>query len=192
MVNQIETSVRARLKNETRFWHDEVERELDLMDPQLSLESYQRVLKKFFGFYAPVEALTAAVCRDLPEALEQREKTPKLRADLAFFGIHAEGLPRCLRLPQFSSVADALGGCYVMEGATLGGQYISRHVRATLGIDAASGGSFFQGYGTETGRMWKSFEELLHRYADDDQAESTVAAAKATFEAFAVWLREAG
>jgi heme oxygenase len=51
----------------------------------------------------------------------------------------------------------AVGCLYVLEGATLGGQFISRHL-ATLGIGPANGGLFFHGYGAKTGEMWKSFQ----------------------------------
>ena len=184
-------SVRERLRNETRSWHIAIERDLDLMSPDLTVDRYKKILIKYLGFYRPWEDLAAEVCRAVPEAVEQRRKTPKLLADLAYFGIDGGALRECGRLPQIGSMAEALGGCYVVEGATLGGQIIARQVQQKLQLGADAGSTFFHGYGAATGRMWKAFEELLSRYCDNGNADATVAAAKVTFEALWLWFREA-
>ena len=46
-------------------------------------------------------------------------------------------------LPDLQGVQEALGCLYVVEGSTLGGQVIARHLRQTLGVDPRCGGSFF-------------------------------------------------
>ena len=50
-----------------------------------------------------------------------------------------------------------LGRMYVMEGSTLGGQYIARHVEETLGLSSGEGNSYFRGYGEATGERWREF-----------------------------------
>jgi heme oxygenase len=185
-------SVRIRLRNETRDWHELLERQVDVTSPGFDLNRYRQILRKFYGFYSPWEERAGEVCRNLPDAVARRRKTPALRADLECFGILPDEQPMCRELPEIRTVAEALGGCYVLEGATLGGQIISRHVKETLGLGPENGCRFFSGYGAETGRMWRSFEELLHRECEDDNANTTVAGAKATFEAFSVWLRSKG
>ena len=40
------------------------------------------------------------------------------------------------RLPPLETQADAFGCLYVLEGATLGGRVISRHIERALGLDA--------------------------------------------------------
>lgn len=180
-------AVRARLREETRQWHESLERELDLVSPALALERYQHILSKFWGFYVPWERIASEV---FPGAIADRRKTPNLCADLQYFGIDPQAQPVCRRMPLVQSAAEALGGCYVFEGATLGGQIISRHLQQKLGVGPANGGRFFHGYGPDTGAMWRSFEEMVHQYCEGSRADETVAAAKATFGAFASWLRE--
>jgi heme oxygenase len=176
---------------ETRDLHEAIERDLDLVNPGLELDRYQRILVKFFGFYEPWERLAASVLRDVPEAIEHRRKTANLRTDLSYFGIDAGRVRVCDAIPHPACVPQALGCCYVTEGATLGGRFIARHIEQTLGISWDSGGRFFHGYGSDTGRMWKDFEGLLNRYCDNGNADLTVAAAQDTFRALSTWFREA-
>jgi heme oxygenase len=188
---QENTPLRARLREGTREWHEAVELDVDLTSPTLDIRRYQQILGRFFGFYQPWEASAGKVLCNIPEALETRRKTESLRADLTYFGIDPDVLPVCERVPPVATVAEALGGCYVVEGATLGGQIIARHLHVTLGITPECGGRFFHGYGADTGRRWKAFQELLQRYCDNGHADETLAAAQETFRSFAMWLREA-
>ena len=77
---------------------------------------------------------------------------------------------------------------YELEGATLGGRIITQHVQATLGITPTTGGSFFDGYAEQTGRMWNAMRQILLLGAVDAQAEKAmVASATATFAALRNW-----
>jgi heme oxygenase len=71
---------------------------------------------------------------------------------------------------------------YVLEGATLGGRVISRHL-AARGIGPDTGGAFFAGYGNQTGEMWKSFSAAMGAYAEA-HPESTGRMAEAADETF--------
>src|SRR6185436_2405343 len=48
--------LRQQLKRETAELHRRLEALLGLMEPHLSIHRYQKVLRTFYGFYAPVEA----------------------------------------------------------------------------------------------------------------------------------------
>ena len=54
-------------------------------------------------------------------------------------------------------VPEGLGALYVIEGATLGGQVITRYIQSALKIDATNGGRFFAAYGDRTGLLWRDF-----------------------------------
>ena len=45
----------------------------------------------------------------------------------------------------FASTAEAVGGAYVLEGSTLGGRVLSRHVQGRFGRDGPR--SFLESYG---------------------------------------------
>jgi heme oxygenase len=76
-----------------------------------------------------------------------------------------------------------------LEGSTLGGQFISRQLRDTLGISAANGARFFNGYADQTGPRWKEFGQWAESQADREPGlvPEAVSAARATFETFSRW-----
>jgi heme oxygenase (biliverdin-IX-beta and delta-forming) len=196
-------SILSRLRSETRAEHEAVERVLDLMDAALTCESYRARLQQFYGFYAPLEAALQArgqwrasdeagpsmLAPGTRAALVSRlNKTAHLRQDLHALGVMADDLPLCSDLPALETQAEVLGCLYVLEGATLGGRMITGHIQATLGITPAAGGSFFEGYGAGTGKMWQTMRQLLVSGAPDMSSENTmVASATATFSCLRRW-----
>ncbi len=181
----------SRLRAETRAEHEAIEADLDLTGGGLTRDRYRRILERFYGFYAPLEHAIRAVGgwadRDLE--LDARRKGPLLEADLRTLGVDAPtALPLCDDLPPHVTPADCFGCLYVLEGSTLGGQFISRHVQHALGVTPATGGRFFHGYGDKTGEMWQSFRASVTGFvvspADQDAA---VAAAKDTFQKLHRW-----
>jgi len=180
-----------RLKAETRGEHTAMEGTLDVMRDDFSLGDYRHLLERYFDFYAPVEAQLACV---LPSALpgldfETRRKLPLLRADLAVLGGRAEDtLAVGNALPPLHTPAQAVGCLYVLEGATLGGQIISRHVRRTLGLTPETGARFFHGNGARTAGMWRTFRAALDGFAADPAtADAVVESANATFRSMRRW-----
>lgn len=177
---------RFHLKRVTEPEHQALETRMARTGLDGSLASYRRLLTCFHSLYDPLE-----------RALEQldwtatgldpaaRRKSPWLAEDLAHFGETVPTRPISAALPPVRGIGDGFGVLYVLEGATLGGQIISRELRAGLGIGPESGGRFFAGYGAETGRMWQSFVAVLERAAEDPENASAISeAASATFRSF--------
>ena len=185
----------GRLKAETRDLHEAVEREVDVMREDLSDQHYLRLVCRFYGFYKPLESRLEGVA-GLEEAcpdLARRRKAPLLERDLATLSLSSgeiRDIPRCAILPEVLSPYDGLGCLYVMEGATLGGAIISRHVTARLGVTAEAGAAFFSSYGDGRGAMWKAFIACLDA-VPADRHEDVVAAARQTFSRFTNWLKPA-
>ena len=193
-------SLMLRLRHETRPEHAEVEAVVDLVSPHLTREVYRKRLEQFYGFYLPLEERLAERLAERPHAGEEwgrwgldlnaRRKVPLLEADLRVLGTAPDRLPRCADLPPLPSLAAVFGCLYVLEGATLGGQVISRHVRGRLGIYPENGGRFFAGYGPEVGARWREFGGALERYAVAPHLqEAVIQSARATFVAFTDWFR---
>ena len=104
-----------------------------------------------------------------------------------------ERLPRCDDVPVIDSLAAALGCMYVLEGSSLGGRIITRHVRAKLGITEETGGRFFHGYGEQTGEMWRAFRASVSACPVTLAARETmVEAAIATFRLLRRWCEREG
>ncbi len=189
-------TVLARLRAETRTQHEAFDAALDLTSETLTLDAYRRTLERFYGFYLPFEAGLVNVGGWVERGLDlmERQKTPLLAADLRVLGVNElERLPVCTDLPPHTTVAAAFGCLYVLEGASLGGQVISRMLRASLHITPETGGSFFHGYGERTGAMWKAFRASIVAFAatpvNDDEV---VSAAKDTFSRLHHWVNVQG
>jgi heme oxygenase len=122
---------------------------------------------------------------------KERRKAPQIARDLRAITPHVrlEELPLCTGLPHLNTAEQALGCLYVLEGATLGGQIISRQLRESLGIAAEDGAAFYNGYGSDTGRQWKSFGAAATVFAATCPSyEPILTSACDTFECFEQWL----
>ena len=182
------------LKARTRSRHERAEAALPLMDDGLTLDRYRETLAAFRGFYVPMEARLAALSGWTARGfdLDRRRKAPLVERDLRALGLEEVEialLPLCHDLPDVATLPRALGALYVMEGATLGGQVIRRHLARTLGLDADGGVAFLSSYGDRVGAMWKEFQGFVTRsIATPGDADAIVAAASATFDSLTDWI----
>lgn len=191
------TTLLQRLKIETRPLHERAERAVRLLEPGLTLEHYRHHLEALYGFYAPLEAELASSFAGLVPELraEQRWKLPLLLQDLRALGHDAASLarlPRTTALPPLPGLPEALGCFYVLEGATLGGQLILRHLQRHFAGIPAGDFAFFRAYGEEVGPMWRAFGQALTQASSQEASEifdaRVVQGAQDTFEAFERWL----
>jgi heme oxygenase len=84
--------------------------------------------------------------------------------------------------------AAGLGWLYVLEGATLGGAVIARHVRRAGTVPAAAL-SFHTLYGRSLGARWREYHAAVAAWVGEDarRADAVVAGALATFAALEDW-----
>lgn len=183
-----------RLKHETREAHIAAERAVEQYRYLESIDGYRQLLERFWGFYTPFERQIAAR-REWAEHgvdIEPRMKAPALARDLRALGhtpATLSALPECGDLPPLGEFPHVTGCLYVLEGATLGGQIITRQLGPTLGISAEAGGSFFASYGYDIGAMWRSYRALLVSVASGAEAEEAVLrGAHAMYDALRRWL----
>jgi heme oxygenase len=179
------TTLFERLRASTRQQHRDIEAIIDPMKNFCSLDAYKIHMLKSWAFYLPLEADLGHL--DWSAAgidFAARRKTPLLEEDLRILGVPRPEPEESTRPLDRTNLHFALGCLYVLEGATLGGQLISRYLE-TLGIGPATGGLFFNGYGAKTGEMWESFQSSASQYCvTDDQIGEAVTGAKATFKSF--------
>jgi len=184
----------SRLKQATQTRHAALESRSILLDPLLSRTAYRNCLRRFFGYYAPLELslLGASIWSDAGIAHPEWQKAPLLAQDLLNLGDTPDQLshaPQCQSLPDLSTAARIFGCLYVIEGATLGGQIVTKHLNASLAITPHSGGAFFRGYGEHTGSRWKSFGKQLTAFAlKSGYDDEILASANKTFETLDRWL----
>jgi len=184
-----------QLRQRTRLWHQRVESRLDLTRPDLTLDRYQQWLWRFFTFYRPLENQIFDEHRDWAKqlGLTGREKCAWLIADLMSLGAAQSDIDRardCLMVPAVQSPAQLLGCLYVMEGSTLGGQFICRHVSSNLGLTPSRGLAFFNSYGSEVGEKWAAFRKTLVAASSPQDDETMMQAALRTFATLDGWFAE--
>ena len=148
----------------------------DLIRPGFSIRSYKRLLGAYFHIYEAIEreidVFVQAHTTDLQ--YDSRRKLSWLRADLQYLNVGPSATPRCGTLSHglapIPDVGALIGTLYVIEGATLGGQVISRHLHRHLGLSASAGARFFNGYGDEatTQQQWQLFCQFADRTIETD------------------------
>jgi heme oxygenase len=182
------------LRTGTAAEHEAVERALDLLDPDLDRGRLVEVLSLLHGFWLAAEAgldAWAATFPDDADAVDwsRRRRAPLFAADLAALG--AEGPSDGPELPALRGTDEALGRMYVLEGATMGGTFIDRHLGSLPGLADVRLRAFTP-YGSETGAMWHVFRRVTReRVADGGDAAAVVASARVTFRVLAEWCRPA-
>lgn len=164
-----------------------------ISDNNLTRLNYSIILKAFYGVFFPLENMIEMqndLLKFLPD-LYQRRKSYLILKDLEYLEQTDQDIGICADLPIFSSLSQAFGGLYVMEGSTLGGQFISRSVKKQLSLDSEEGVRFFSGYGNETGSKWKSFQEALLAYCKIYSDEKIIVeSANKTFLALEKWFNK--
>lgn len=183
--------VHQELRDATAAPHKSLEKRLPFESADLDRGAYLRLLEAYYGFYFALEQQLDRVCDLDRSSLIGRHKAAALEKDLEVLGLTQEqisALEMCHELPPLTNALQALGVMYVMEGATLGGQVLSRIVKAKLAIDSDSGGAFLNVYGGAAGQMWRSFLALLSGVDDPSQRDQVVQSALLTFTSFERWL----
>lgn len=134
------------------------------------------LLGRFVTVYRPFEALPG-----LEKHMAYRKRLPLLLDGLA-------ALEECILppadqgLPALASPAALLGALYVVEGASMGGQMIHRHLSGRFPARALA---FFVPHGTETGENWRRFRAAMETDLADSQAQDmAMTAAISMFHAF--------
>lgn len=189
-----EGDVLRMLRSGTAAEHADLEHSLDLLDPDLDRARLTGVLARMHGFWTSAESGLDTWAARFPADAERVSWTRRRRAglfatDLATLGAHAA--PTGPDLPVPTGTDEAMGRLYVLEGSTLGGAFIDRHLATVpelCGLQLRA----FSPYGPDTGAMWHAFRRAArNRVAAGGDAATMVAAARQTFGALALWCRPA-
>jgi heme oxygenase len=191
-----QVSIGKKLKEFTAVHHDNIEQNAltkAIVDGSITQEAYTHLLSKFYGFYSVCEPSLeqSALWQQFGFDIVARRKTPMLVQDLQFLQINPAQLPLCNNLPILQTDAQRMGFLYVMEGSTLGGQFLSRALAKKFGFTAERGAAYFNSYGTENlGYMWKQFQVLLNDFARNhpEAEQELLQTASLTFQKLDTWL----
>ncbi|MEM6731720.1 MAG: biliverdin-producing heme oxygenase [Myxococcota bacterium] len=147
-------SLRNLLRYATHDAHQRIDDALQLRGPDTSRSDYIAFLRSMWMIHRPYErALQGSqlYLKAIPSPMA-RMRTEKLRTDLEALGVSVSEPPPLT--PEFTHLSEIFGIVYVFEGATLGGQVLSRHLRSALRLDAEHV-RYLYGHGRETGALWR-------------------------------------
>jgi heme oxygenase len=193
-------SIMQRLKLATQANHDLIEKTPcmgRLFAKDYSLDEYRGLLEKMHGFISVYEPLMfESLDESLAAEFAHRGKLVLLDRDLLNYQLtpaQIAALPRCSKVQPIENVSECLGVWYVLEGSTLGGQMIARHMSQSFGAAVAGVTGFHTSYGDRTQAEWQDFQRIMEaRFAPDNggDIELAVRSAQLTFEYLGEWLRK--
>lgn len=183
----------ARLRAATADRHAALESISGLPGTLVDARDLAAVLAIFHGFHAAFESrfITGDHWNRQGLAHVGRSRLARLRLDLNDHGLDdaaISALPISPWHPACNGTAARWGVAYVLEGSTMGGKLISRHVANGLTGGGATSHRYFQAYGDETARLWRRFTQRLDALSPSPAQESELeSAARETFDCLARW-----
>jgi heme oxygenase (biliverdin-IX-beta and delta-forming) len=184
---QIGIVVRGLLREATKYNHPLLNHHpllLGLADPHYPLDRYRELLRAYLQVYEPLES---SICNFLsvnPAIFNYKErmKTTWLLSDLNYFNDLPLRTPLAMKVPAINNLGELIGVLYVVEGATLGGQLISKCLANYHGLSREQGACFFNGYGELTPSKWLEFIRFSDCiYNNEFQIKAAETAANRTF-----------
>lgn len=184
-----------KLKSETGNSHLALEKNpysINLMNPNVSLEDYSNYLQRLYGFVFGFERTIFPKLIEIDPDINLRRKSELMQHDLWKLKCDFTKLPTLSEQvfnQHFTDELTALGGLYVLEGSMLGGVMIKKHLTEHLENQVFDNTKYFTGYGSETGKVWKNFLNILSFHAADAEKEQIIIkSANNTFRLLNQWI----
>ena len=186
--------MRTRLRQASHSIHARMQQHpllVGLMGPECSVATYHAVLTVYAQLYEQLEAgiIDFLNSHTVPFDYSTRQKLPQLRDDLIFLNqyspIQSNRTVHPIKPLKIKSVGELIGVLYPIEGSTLGGQLISRHLKGGLDFSPDRGARFFNGYGDKTTARWEEFCHFANSIQDNmEQCRAAESATLLTFSLF--------
>lgn len=170
-------SYRLQLRQDTHEYHVILNHHpllIDLTKPTYPLTHYKTLLFAYSQLYRSIEELIDHFLQNhhVDFDYSERKKLPGLIKDIGYFAhddlkLDLPELPK-LSVPQIDNISELAGLLYVVEGATLGGQHISRALSDFHGMTFNTGACFFNSYGEKTIMRWEVFLQFLDLVIQDE------------------------
>lgn len=192
-MQSLEKNLIVALRYATAAVHESIEQlpiMLRIMSLSVTRADYCHYLLVLRELYTPLEAaLYTAIDRDTQLRLGVRPKLPALLADLneqaamntdEIFSVTTDVMHSTIVI---KNINDLVGSLYVLEGATLGGRTIARHLRRVLNNELGSA-RFLDFHGEQTSAVWKQFAGALDELCAEQRLkpDAVIAGALTTFD----------
>ncbi len=199
----IRQPVLDRLRRGTADIHAHLDESLPLTSPTLDPATYLAILSGFHAIQTAADRALAPHAQDLAAYgydVHSRHESAWLDHDFEWWGSRGAdvALVTAATFPEVASTADAFGWVYVLEGSTLGGQVILRHVARTLQLDPPDGCRYFVSHGDDVGPRWRRTCQSIDAFAaagsgdaSEENTQSMVRAARELFSSIDTILNQA-
>jgi heme oxygenase len=162
-----QSELHLHLKGIIKNAHDKLDHQpiLSQLLGDVSLEGYANALAALHGVYEAVEKNIMNFLANQPDLFDyqSRLKTQALEEDLK----ELEKPPYISNIgfPIPKNIAELVGMIYVLEGSTMGGQFLSRKIGNKYPM------RFFSGYGDNTAQKWQEFWVFANSVCSVEQYE---------------------
>ena len=136
---------------------------LALLSDNVNENIYCRYLTRLYSFVKGFEQFVYPVLSQHFLNISDRKKAAFIEEDLKANHITIDKntiLEEAFFKDTYPDVYLAAGALYVLEGSTLGGQIIIKHLQKTMPAGFKNA-AYFSGYQQKTGSMWKEFLQQL-------------------------------
>lgn len=169
------------LKEQTKQLHDETEAKLQsdrIFDKSYTLDDYKNLLIHNYQLVSQYEPQVQEKLKHYPELkLDLRKKIEALKKDMQNLNLDVENKNLTNNL---ENEAEAFGALYVMEGSTLGGNVIAKHLKRNPEFDEVDF-NYFGIYGEDTGMLWQEFKTILDEKISEEYYENCVRGASKAY-----------
>jgi heme oxygenase len=184
--------IQVCLRDSTRASHRAIDHHpllAPLVKPTLTLDHYKYVLTVMNWMHLHLsERLAEAMLKYIPTSqFFPSDRLNWLAKDLEWLDMDMTPAPKCIMAgfkPDFASAEALVGALYVIEGSTLGGQFIAQQLANSIQVYPGKGASFFHGHGADTGSRWNDFWTFAASVCLDDSLDEVCAAAGRMFGEF--------
>lgn len=145
-----------------------------LMSTDVSIDNYMAYMQKMKPVIRFSETNIFPKIEEIIPDVHDRQKFHLIQKDLDFFAKDETETTQPYKPFSQASVPFMLGYMYVIEGSTLGGRVILKHLAPRLKINEDNGGKFFAGYKEDTSAKWKSFLQYFSNYAVTNNCENEI------------------
>lgn len=158
---------------------------LALLSDNVTEGIYCNYLIKLYSFVKGFEEIIFPLLPHHFLNLSHRKKAHFIYEDLNIYNITNENckiLKEILFKETYPDIFTSAGGLYVLEGSTLGGQIIVKHLQKKL-APGFTKSAYFSAYQHKTGSMWKEFlQQLTSLPKSDIEEQQIIEGATKTFQ----------
>lgn len=177
-----------QLRHSTAASHHALEQNacsIALMSDAVTLDNYVDYLNRLLPFVKGFEEQVFPDLHPYITDLDERRKLQLICSDLRLSGVAKQLAPsfnEAFFREHYPDKASRFGGMYVLEGSTLGGKMITKHLQQSLGNMVEGKISYLNPYGEQSGSRWKNFLQVLQQASNERNNETAIiAGALSTF-----------